>query len=805
MASRNIPPVKMNRLLAIFSSLLVWSGVLAQIPDSTFWVTNGPVKSLQLKDSILFVGGEFDHIDPISGSFVRLDTFTALPDPAVFKVNGTVHAMARDFRGYVYVAGEFTRAGHQNVENLFRLRPNGSFDNNFVHTVNGPIYCLNARDSILYIGGEFTQIDGEPRTNAAALDLNLNDVSPFDPQVNGPVYCMAQDTAYGYLLIGGDFTGVRTFSPPYIAKVSFEFGDPLTFNAVPWTATPNTNGPVYALEVCNEEVYMGGEFTSFSSIQRRGLAVLNLSNGLISGKNAGCNGKVYALTLQAERLYVGGDFSLMGGNFRDNLACLDTGMTLLPWSPATDDVVRCIGALDSNSLMIGGDFIQVNGDTCMRAAIIDTIGIGFVHNWDPEINATVWAVLADTLHRMYAGGSFFAMGGFTRRNLCSININTGRATAWNPFVNYGVETLQLSGDTLYLSGQFTVVNNLTRDRLAAIDISTFSTTSFNPACDGLVRTIAVTDSFVYVGGNFTMLGGFPRGNIGRVDKFSGLTNYWNPNCLGTVNSVLPTDEWIYVAGFYNTIGGMTRNNLSRISPVNGGADWNWICDTDDGIYRAEFYNNEMILGGWFNTINGQSSPDFARMDTATLLLQPAPFLTNGYVQTFTRYNDDFFVSGNFNLIDNGYKPYLFDYDVVNGAPDVWTPAPDAPTATMVATADRIFIGGGMKVTGGVYQPYLQSLNVQWVTGTDDIASNPTTDFRMYPIPASTEMNIVVNSETTISKYTITDIAGKQVKSDDVSFQNGQATINVSELGSGMYFITLVEDGNWITQRIVIAR
>ncbi|HTF03111.1 MAG TPA: delta-60 repeat domain-containing protein, partial [Bacteroidia bacterium] len=330
----------MNRLLVVFLVCAPFFGMQAQRPDSTFWAPNGHVNSITLKDSILFLGGSFDHISPVTGSFVRLDTSTALPDPAMFKVNGTVHAMTRDADGYVYVGGNFSWVGNQSASNLFRLTPAGIFDNSFLHTVDGPVYALTVFKDTLYIGGDFAIVDGDIRHSAASLDIDDGSLTSFDPNVDGAVYCMCPeksfDPMFDRMILGGNFFGVGIFTPPHLAKVDLVLGLPVTFNAVPWSASPNANGPVFDIEICGSEIYIAGEFTSFGNIQRKGMATIGLGSGLLKAKDPGINAPVYCMERLGTQLYIGGSFSIVDGSFRDRLACVDTSMNVGVWDPGAD-------------------------------------------------------------------------------------------------------------------------------------------------------------------------------------------------------------------------------------------------------------------------------------------------------------------------------------------------------------------------------------------------------------------------------------------------------------------------------------
>lgn len=772
-------------LLALFA-VSICADLFAQQPDSTFWVPNGPVHSLLLRDTTIIIGGDFDQVSPVTGSLISLDPVTAEFDPSLFKVNGPVYATTRDSSGYVYVGGNFTFVGNQQIDNLFRLKPNGTFDNTFIHSVSGTVYALQVQDSGLFIGGAFTHIDGEPRNNFGGINLNTGDVNDCNPDVNGPVYCMEVDsfTAFPTMIIGGNFNGVFGYNPPFLAKIFLATGSPFTFNAVPWTAVPNANGPVYDVDlVGSDTLYIGGEFNTFGNTGRKGLAMLLRHAGTLQALNANIQGKVYALEVTDTCIYIGGRFTSVDNQPRNNLAMVNLSFDVQPWNPGANGDVRVIEKIDTTNFFIGGDFSLAGGDTCGRAAIIDVTGAAA--NWNPLINAGVRTVIWDPTGRMLVGGEFFGAGGTLRNNLCALSTNTGRTTSWNPDVNAAVNTMTFDGDSLYFAGDFGFVGGIARGRMGAIDLLTESLLPFNPGVTGLVRTIVVADSVVYAGGNLTSFGGQLRGNIGCVNKTTGLATPWNPNCLGTVNTILVTRHWIYVLGFYSTISGVNRENISRLNPNSGYADQNWVCSTDEGIYHAEFYNTSLVIVGWFDLVNGQSSPDFAMIDTTSLQLTPVNFNTDGFARTFTRFGDDFFISGMFDLVNTAYQPRLVAYDAGNSGVDTWTPAPDAGPETMQATATHLYIGGSMGITGSRFQPNLQVLTIQWVTPVNEIPL-VNSSLHIYPNPAKDI--ITISNVPGCTEFTICDLSGAIVQRGILN--GSMQEISLENLAAGMYVLTV---------------
>jgi subtilisin family serine protease len=70
---------------------------------------------------------------------------------------------------------------------------------------------------------------------------------------------------------------------------------------------------------------------------------------------------------------------------------------------------------------------------------------------------------------------------------------------------------------------------------------------------------------------------------------------------------------------------------------------------------------------------------------------------------------------------------------------------------------------------------------------------------IYPNPATTILNFQVKNDITIDSVTVTDIAGKQIFKASNTIDN---VIDVSNLSSGVYFVTFTSESNSITKKFI---
>lgn len=75
---------------------------------------------------------------------------------------------------------------------------------------------------------------------------------------------------------------------------------------------------------------------------------------------------------------------------------------------------------------------------------------------------------------------------------------------------------------------------------------------------------------------------------------------------------------------------------------------------------------------------------------------------------------------------------------------------------------------------------------------------------IYPNPTQHTLHIEGNSETSIRKISLWDLAGKKVFDNEVEIINGLSNIILSDLAIGTYIIRITDDGKEYTDKIVIS-
>lgn len=188
------------------------------------------------------------------------------------------------------------------------------------------------------------------------------------------------------------------------------------------------DGPVNAILVTNDTVYLGGLF-SYIGPSTGSAGVVDATTGDIQTGFPRVEGIVYSGAPDgAGGWYLGGAFTSVGGLQRSNLVHVLADNTVDPkWVPqanASNLVIRVSG----NTVYVGGGFTRVGGKTRNRLAALDAV-TGQATAWDPNVGGGVVAAMALSGNLMYVGGGFTTLGAQNRARIAAVDLTTGLATS----------------------------------------------------------------------------------------------------------------------------------------------------------------------------------------------------------------------------------------------------------------------------------------------------------------------------------------------------------------------------------------
>lgn len=548
----------------------------------------------------------------------------------------------------------------------------------------------------LYVGGDFTRI-GPVTGCGVPLDVASGAPVTEFPVIIGDVACALADGAGGWF-IGGDFTSVGRLARTNLAHV-LEDG-----SVSPWDPAPD--GPVQALARIGDTLYAGGLFGQIGGQARSQIAALDVSTGAPTAWDPGADGAVYALAVSGNVVYAGGGFAHIGGQARGHLAALDavTGLATA-WNPnALPDYssVLCL-AVDAGRVYASGSFAAIGGQMRSGLASLDP-ATGMATAWDPSpgpMFANVYAMVPAG-NTVYVGGSFATIGGADRASLAALDASTGRATAWDPGTDGTVNALALVGGTLYAGGAFAHAGGQERLRAAAIDTASGGATTWRPdldPVDATVRALAFDGSHLFAGGTFTSAGGARRNHVAAFDVSTGRPTSWDPDADDVVDALALAGGKVYLGGDFLAVGGAPREHLAAVDGATA-AITPWDPGADRTVRALATDGATVYAGGDFAEIGGQSRNFIAAVDVATGAATTWAPGANGVVRALALGGGALYAGGTFTLIGGAARNHVAALDAASGAVGAWDPDANDWVGALGLRSGSVIAAGAFTGIGG---------------------------------------------------------------------------------------------------------
>ena len=169
----------------------------------------------------------------------------------------------------------------------------------------------------------------------------------------------------------------------------------------------------------NNEVVIGGNFSTYNGTTRNGIALVNTNGSLDFSfyPGNGFNGTVYAVAMQTNgQILVGGDFTTYNGTPANYIARLNLNGTLdTTFNPGTNmtNSVNAIALQPNGQIVVGGDFTSVNGvagqDHITRLNANGSLDAAF--NPGAGANGSIYALGLQPDGNIVIGGNFTMVNG----------------------------------------------------------------------------------------------------------------------------------------------------------------------------------------------------------------------------------------------------------------------------------------------------------------------------------------------------------------------------------------------------------
>ena len=377
----------------------------------------------------------------------------------------------------------------------------------------------------------------------------------------------------------------------------------------------------------------------------------------------------------------------------------------------------------------------------------------------PDVDGTVLAIEPDGNGGFFLGGNFDEVGGEGRANLAHIDAS-GNVTAWAPETDDSVFTLELHGDLLFAGGRFLEVwdeaNEIFRTQplAAAFDSDTAALSSWNPGfrlsgsggwfnlVNEAVWDFHILGTKLYVGGAFDELtwdspfvarSGIAEFDLGSLtDGSIGLTAFApDPDgpVLAMATSPSPGGELI-IGGIFENVGAtpVLRMSLAEIDVVTAQATaFNAPVISDDGtvdpgqVQAITVTGADILVGGWFDKVGGQSRPNLALVSSVGLVNAWAP-APDGRVEAITNFGGNLYVAGSFSEIDGETQESVARFDS-DGDLSAWNPGLNDSASALSPIADGILIGGWFSLVDSISARQLVRITSSGVVNDTFVAAS----------------------------------------------------------------------------------
>ncbi len=274
------------------------------------------IDCISVYDSIVYVGGKFTNIAGNQRNYIAaLNSNTGLATSWNPGANNRVSTISVS-GSLIYAGGYFTQIGGLQRNYIAALDKNAGNATSWNPNANSRVLTIEKADSNVYVGGYFTKIGAQipqlDRIRIAALNAETGDATNWNPNANAPVWCLKASDSLVY--VGGEFNYIGGEQRFCIAAIN-----KLTGLATVWNPIAAGGGPpttyVRVIDVSGSVVYVGGSFSWIGQEFRKSMAALDVETGMATGWDPNPityvgdpPSEIYALDVIDSTVYMGGLF-----------------------------------------------------------------------------------------------------------------------------------------------------------------------------------------------------------------------------------------------------------------------------------------------------------------------------------------------------------------------------------------------------------------------------------------------------------------------------------------------------------------
>lgn len=328
--------------------------------------------------------------------------------------NGEVFDVQYQSDGKAIVGGNFgSYKGNSNISfSLVRLLPDGTLDPTFNPSGQGASGTVHSicimPDGRIAIGGSFDLYNNAVVNNIAIL----NPEGTLNTSLTGCNSLVRTVAVRGAsLFIGGDFTTCNGASANRIASIYISNG----FTNTSFNIGTAFNRNVRTIHIgTDNEIYVGGDFTTYKSATAKGLVKIQDNGTLLRQYNIEPfpSSFIYVNTITTTpeyRLIAGGFFKGVGATTYNNIVAFNTNGTVYNvFGTGFNSTINKISIVENDQLLISGQFGSYNGQTT-KVSVKLFFGLQVYNlntNYTPDFDNYINAHSKDSNNNILYGGNF---------------------------------------------------------------------------------------------------------------------------------------------------------------------------------------------------------------------------------------------------------------------------------------------------------------------------------------------------------------------------------------------------------------
>lgn len=248
---------------------------------------------------------------------------------------------------------------------------------------------------------------------------------------------------------------------------------------------------------------------------------------------------------------------------------------------------------------------------------------------------------------------------------------------------------------------------------------------FMPDFDGVVRAIDVNafDGKVIAVGEFSSVDGQARVRLVRLNTDGSVdTGFAAPLIGGEVFAAASYyDGRVVIAGRFNTVNGMPRTGIARLN-VNGSLDAGFApvlagSSAPDGVPVGLALHvtrqNELLLGGWFGSVDGKAHERIVRFNAAGAVDDGFNASLDDVPRGFTELrSNELVIHGDFNVVNGEPRMGIAKLGHDGALVELFAPAPDSHVVGVALQADdNLVVSGSFEHIAGVARHGIARISV----------------------------------------------------------------------------------------------